>query len=83
MENQYSTSRSYAYNGIAAPDPLNPGWGQVGTPLYAPVIMRNYYDWYSLLILLNAGSATATGNIEYYGPNGTPVYTDPFSLPPI
>jgi len=83
VENQYGTSRSYAYNGIAASDSLNPGWGQVGTTLYAPVIMRNYYGWDSGLILLNAGSATASGNIEYYGPNGTtPVHTVPFSLSP-
>ena len=85
VENQYRTESQqpyYAYNGIAASDPLNPDWGQAGTTLYAPVIMKDYWGWYSELVLLNAGSATATGNIEYYGPNGTPVYTKPFSLPP-
>ena len=54
----------------------------MGTMLYAPVIMKDYWDWYSILTLLNTGSAMASGNVEYYGPNGiTPVRTDPFSLP--
>ena len=82
VENQDGVSHSYAYNGIAASDPLNPGWGQVGTTLYAPVIMNDYYGWDSFVSLLNAGSATADGNIKYYGPDGTTVYTDPFLLSP-
>jgi len=78
-----SPGRSYAYNGIAASDPLNPDWGQVGTELYAPVIMNDYWGWYSILALLNADSATATVNVEYYrSSDGQKVYTDQFSLPP-
>ena len=74
---------SCAYNGIAASDPLNPDWGQVGTTLYAPVITNDYYGWYSFVSLLNAGSATADVNVEYYGPDGTPpVDTDQFLLSP-
>ena len=82
VENQDGVSHSHAYNGIAASDPLNPDWGQVGTTLYAPVIMNDYYGWDSFVSLLNAGSATADGNIKYYGPDGTTVYTDPFLLSP-
>jgi len=55
VENQHGNTR-YAYNGIAASDPLNSDWGQVGTELYAPVIMNDYYGWYSWVFLLNAGS---------------------------
>jgi hypothetical protein len=82
VENQHGNIR-YAYSGIAASDPLNPDWGQVGTELYAPVIMNDYYGWYSWVFLLHAGSARARVDVEYYGPNGTtPVYTDWFWLSP-
>jgi murein DD-endopeptidase MepM/ murein hydrolase activator NlpD len=53
VENQYNTGGDYAYNGVATEDPLNPGWGQLGATLYAPVNMNNYWGWYSNLYLYN------------------------------
>jgi murein DD-endopeptidase MepM/ murein hydrolase activator NlpD len=34
---------SYSHNGIAAMDPSNPGWGEIGEPMNLPIIMQNYW----------------------------------------
>jgi hypothetical protein len=67
-----------AYNGIAALDPSNRGWGQVGTALYAPSIMYNFYGWYSQIKLVNTGFSQATVDVTYY-PGGT---QQSVSIPP-
>ena len=83
VENESTGSTSsHAYEGMAATDSLNPAWGQIGTTLYAPVIMNNYYGWDSRLVILNAGPTAATGNIAYYrSSDGANVYNESFSIP--
>jgi len=60
-----STGRTYSYNGVAAADPLNPGWGEVGTTLYAPSIYNNQWGYNSTLRVMNTGSATATVQVHF------------------
>jgi hypothetical protein len=48
-----SSGPSYSYNAIAAMDPSNPGWGEIGEPMHLPIIMQNYWTWYSFGYLLN------------------------------
>ena len=83
VENESTSStNSHAYEGKLAVDPLNPGWGQIGTTLYAPVIMNNYYGWDSRFVILNAGPTTTNGTIAYYrSSDGANVYNESFSIP--
>jgi hypothetical protein len=54
------------------------------TTLYAPVMMNNYYNWYSYLTIVNTSSTTtASGNIAYYRSyDGQNVYNQSFTIPP-
>jgi hypothetical protein len=61
-----NNNSSFAFNGVSGADPANPGWGEVGTKLYAPVIMKNYYSWNSFVSIVNTGTATAKVRIWYY-----------------
>jgi hypothetical protein len=72
-----SNSSAYAYNGIAAADSLNPGWGQVGTTIYLPDLTDNNYGWSTSVTILNAGSGTANFDFDYYGQNSGGPYQGP------
>jgi hypothetical protein len=83
VETVLGNTFSHAYAGVSEDDPLNPGWGQIGTTLYAPVIMNNYYSWYSNLMMMNTGPTAASGNIAYYrSSDGQNVYNQSFTLAP-
>jgi hypothetical protein len=60
-----STGRTYSYNGVAATDPLNPGWGEVGTTLYAPSIYNNRWGYNSTLKVMNTGTSQAVVQIQF------------------
>jgi hypothetical protein len=64
-----STRSSFAYNGVASVG-NDPGWGQAGPTLYAPVIMKNFYTWYSQLVLFNPNSGSANVTITYRDQDG-------------
>jgi hypothetical protein len=82
LENQNGSIGSvYAFNGVAA-NALDAGWAQVGKTLYAPVIMRDYWGWYSELVLVNAGSTSTTANVTYYRSGGGSSGPYPFPLAP-
>jgi hypothetical protein len=53
------------YNGIRASGG-SPGWEQVGTTLYVPVAKNDWYDRYSKIRVLNAGSANTTVYAYFY-----------------
>ncbi len=45
--------RSCASNGLAASDPRNPDWGQVGTDIHLPLLMDGNYGWNTSVTILN------------------------------
>jgi hypothetical protein len=53
------------YNGIRASGG-SPGWEQVGTTLYVPVVKNNWYGRYSKIRVLNTGSTDTTVTVAYY-----------------
>jgi murein DD-endopeptidase MepM/ murein hydrolase activator NlpD len=82
VENQYGTSRSYAYNGITAGGSGDPTFEKVGTTLYAPSFYNNAWDWTSTLEVINTGSATANVQIQFKGRSGYGDTTRTYSIPP-
>lgn len=62
-----SDGQAYSYDGIASYDPVNPGWGQVGTDIHVPLLMNNNSGWSTKLVLLNTSSDTAYVTVKYYG----------------
>jgi len=74
---QSSNGQTYSYNGIAATDSLNPGWGQVGTNIHLPLLMDNNSGWSTSVTIFNAGGETATFDLDYYGQNSGGPYQGP------
>ncbi len=74
-------SQSFAYNGVAAVDDDNLGWGEVGTTLYAPVIMHYYYNWHTNLTLFNPNPEEAEVTIYYYDDSGEDPSESDFTIP--
>lgn len=76
VENQAGSS-SYAYNGIAAADSLNPDWSQVGTTIHLPLLMDDNGGWSTSVTILNTGSGTANFDFDYFGQNSGGPYQGP------
>ena len=53
------------YNGILASGG-SPGWEQVGSTVYTPIIKNGYGGCSSRLLIANAGSAAATAYVQFY-----------------
>jgi murein DD-endopeptidase MepM/ murein hydrolase activator NlpD len=82
VENK-KTGETTNYNGVAAADPLNPGWGQVGNTIYAPAVKYNLYGRTSQLYVMNAGSSTATIIPTFHAQDnyGSPTTCSSFTVP--
>ena len=75
-ENQAGYS-SYAYNGIAAADSLNPGWGQAGTTIHLPLLMDSNGGWSTSVTILNTSTSMASFDLDYFGQNSGGPYQGP------
>jgi hypothetical protein len=69
-EQNSNDGRADAYDGLAASDSLNPGWGQVGTDIHLPDLMDNNYGWSTSVTILNAGSSSATLSFDCFDQGG-------------
>jgi hypothetical protein len=68
------------YNGLLASGG-SPGWEQVGSTLYAPVIKNAYAGRSSRLLIANAGTAGMTVTAQFYNANGGLAGSAPLYLP--
>lgn len=80
LEDQHTDGRAYAYNGLAAADSRNPDWGQVGTDIHLPLLMKSYYGWSTSVTILNTGSASAYYDFDCFGPTGVTYHVAQTSL---
>lgn len=57
-----------AYNGILPEGSSgDPGWEQAGTELYAPMVKRDWYNRWSEIYIVNAGTSATDVHVTYYG----------------
>jgi len=73
-------SSSAAYTGLNAISQGDPSSGVVGTNVYFPHVYRQYYNFSSVLNILNAGPSSSSITIRFYDINGVLKHTTSLTL---
>lgn len=61
-----SNGQTYSYNGMAAGDARNPGWGETGTNIHLPLLQNNNSGWSTLVTILNTSLDWASIDLDYF-----------------
>jgi hypothetical protein len=56
----------YSYSGVAGMSTANVGWGEVGSTIRLPLLMDNNSGWSTYVTVFNAGSGTASIDLDYF-----------------